>query len=75
MHVSSFPVILPHLMETTSETKLQGLWQNGIHPFLLFFFGCSFNHILLILFPSNQLFDQLKIHNGNPINRLSMIYL
>jgi hypothetical protein len=30
--VSSSPLIMFLLMETTSKTKLQGLWQNGIHP-------------------------------------------
>jgi hypothetical protein len=39
-----------------------------------FSFGYSFNHVLLTLFPSDQLLDQLKIHNYNPIDRISMIY-
>ncbi len=38
-------------------------------------FGYSFHHIFLTLLPFDQFFDQLKIHNGNPINRLSMICL
>jgi hypothetical protein len=40
----------------------------------LFSFGYSFNHIFLTLVPSNQLFDQLKIHDCSPIIKLSMIY-
>jgi hypothetical protein len=37
------------------------------------FLNYSLNHVLLTLFPSNQLFDQLKIHNCSPIDRFSMI--
>ncbi len=40
----------------------------------LFSFGYSFNHIFLTLSPFDQLLDQLKKHNGNPIDKLSMIY-
>jgi hypothetical protein len=58
-------------METTFETELQGLWQNDIQPFWVLF-GCSLNHIFLTLLPSNQFFDQLKIHDYIPINKLSM---
>jgi hypothetical protein len=36
-------------------------------------FGYSLNHVLLTLFPSNQLFDQLRIHNCCPIEKFSMI--
>jgi hypothetical protein len=32
-----FPKVLLLLMETTSETKLLGLWQNGMHPFFVLF--------------------------------------
>jgi hypothetical protein len=38
-----------------------------------FLFGCSFNHIFSTLLPSNQFLDQLRMHDYNPINRLSMI--
>jgi hypothetical protein len=41
-------------------------------------FGCSFNHVFLTLFPFDQFLDQfldqLRIHNYNPIDILSMIY-
>jgi hypothetical protein len=36
-------------------------------------FGCSFNHVLLTLFPFDQLLDQLRILNYTPIDRISMI--
>jgi hypothetical protein len=39
-----------------------------------FSFGYSLNHIFLTLVPSDQFFDQLRIHDCSPINRLSMIY-
>ncbi len=38
------------------------------------FFYSSFNHVLLTFVPFNQLFDQLRIHDYNPIHRFSMIY-
>jgi hypothetical protein len=41
--------------------------------FFWFSFGSSFNHVLLTFFPFNQLFDQLKIHNCNPIDKFCMI--
>jgi len=41
--------------------------------FLKFSFGCSLNHIFLTFFWSDQFFDQLKIHDYNPIHKLSMI--
>jgi hypothetical protein len=65
-------VILLLLTETTTKIKLLGLWQNGVHP-LLVFFGYSLTCIFLTLLPSDQFFNQLKIHDYNPINRISMI--
>jgi hypothetical protein len=44
------------------------------HILFLFSFGYSLNHICLTLFPFEQLLNQLKKHNGNPIDKLSMIY-
>jgi hypothetical protein len=41
-------MILPVLMETTSKTKLQGLWHNGIHPFW-FSFGCYIKGFLMVI--------------------------
>ncbi len=38
-----------------------------------FFFSYSLNHVLLTFFPSNQLLDQLTIHNCSPIDKISMI--
>jgi hypothetical protein len=35
--------------------------------------GCALNHVLLALFPFDQLFDQLIIHNCSPIDKFSMI--
>jgi hypothetical protein len=61
-------------METTFEIELLGPWQNDIHPFFWISFGCSLNHILKTLVPSDQFLDQLKIRDYNPINRLSVIY-
>jgi hypothetical protein len=43
------------------------------YTFFGFSFGSSINHIFLTLVPSNQFLDQLKIHDYNPINKLSMI--
>jgi hypothetical protein len=65
-----FPIFL--LVETIFETKLLGQLHNGIHPFW-FSFGCSFNHVLLTFFASDQLFDRLKIHNYSLIDRFFMI--
>jgi hypothetical protein len=39
-----------------------------------FSFGCSFNHVFLTFFASNQFLDQLKEHNCSLIDKLSMIY-
>jgi hypothetical protein len=38
------------------------------------FFGYFLNHIFLTFLPFDQFFDQLRIHDGSPINKLSMIY-
>ncbi len=37
-------------------------------------FSCSLNHVVVTLFPSNQLFDRLRIHNWSLIDKFSMIY-
>jgi len=68
----SSPMALILLMETASETKLLGLYYNGI-SFFGFFFCCSFNHVFLTLFPFDQSFNQLRIYNCSPIDRFSMI--
>jgi hypothetical protein len=34
----------------------------------------SLNHVILTLFPFDQLFDQLRIHDYDPIDKFSMIY-
>jgi len=58
-----------HFWNKTSRTIIE--WYTS---FLRLSFSCSFNHVVLTLFPSNQLFNQLKIHNCSLINRFSMIY-
>jgi len=36
-------------------------------------FGYSFNHVILTLIPSDQLFNQLRLYNCNLIDKFSMI--
>jgi hypothetical protein len=53
--ISSSPMIIPLLMETTSKTKLKGYGRMAY-----IYFGCSLNHIFLTLLPFDQFLDQLK---------------